>query len=232
MYAIIREGAGKFYTSMVFGYYQSLDASDYKSRSWIILNKEKTALIRQPFLQQNTTYLIPMVIIVDADDSDWNKEDENRKSAAFLPTNDLTEMIEENRLPAHLLQKCIDLDQAYRFESVREIKTEADIRDLMWASGEFHDAFISEMQEANGALFILFDGTWGCKVEVWFAGEIAYDVSSRDAEKYDPYWFGGSVILKDGFIYLIDDENAAVEDIEEGYCWFKARRMQYRIIPN
>ena len=44
MYAIIREGDGNFYTSLVFGYYKSSDDSDYKNRFWIVLNKSKTAL--------------------------------------------------------------------------------------------------------------------------------------------------------------------------------------------
>ena len=43
MYAIIREGDGRFYTSMVFGYHKINDIT-YR----IILNKEKTALIKQP----------------------------------------------------------------------------------------------------------------------------------------------------------------------------------------
>ena len=67
MYAIIREGDGKFYTSMVFGYYKSSDDSDYKNRFWVVLNKAKTALVKQHVLQQNTKYLIPMVLITDAD---------------------------------------------------------------------------------------------------------------------------------------------------------------------
>ena len=41
MYAIIREGDGDFYTSMVFGYYKTSDDSDYKNRFWIVLNKAK-----------------------------------------------------------------------------------------------------------------------------------------------------------------------------------------------
>ena len=51
MYAIIREDDGKFYTSMVFGYYKSSDATDYKNRFLIVLNKAKTALIKQHVLE-------------------------------------------------------------------------------------------------------------------------------------------------------------------------------------
>ena len=54
MYAIIREGDGNFYTSMVFGDYKASDDFDYKNRFWIVLNKSKTALMKQHVLQQNT----------------------------------------------------------------------------------------------------------------------------------------------------------------------------------
>ena len=41
MYAIIREGDGNFYTSMVFGYYKTSDDFDYKNRfyEWNYKNK-------------------------------------------------------------------------------------------------------------------------------------------------------------------------------------------------
>jgi len=86
MYAMIREGDGKFYTSMVFGYYKSADKSDYKNRFWIVLNKAKSALVKQNVLQQNTKYLSPMVRITPADKTDWNKISDNEESGDFLPT--------------------------------------------------------------------------------------------------------------------------------------------------
>lgn len=73
---------------------------------------------------------------------------------------------------------------------------------------------------------------WGCQIEVWFWGDLEYDTSSRDPEFDDPYWFGATVILQDGFVYLLDEENMTVEQITSGYCYFKARHMKYHIIPN
>ena len=145
MYAIIREGDGKFYTSMVFGYYKSSDDSDYKNRFWIVLNKAKTALVKQHVLQQNTKYLIPMVLISDADANGWNKIGENQESVDFLPTEDLLSMIDGGTVPNELTRKCIELDSAYKFESIRTIGTVNDIRDLDWVSGGFHDAFIADI---------------------------------------------------------------------------------------
>ena len=232
MYAIIREGDGKFYTSMVFGYYKSSDDSDYKNRFWVVLNKAKTALIKQSVLQQNTKYLIPMVLITDADESGWNRIGENGKSVDFLPTEDLPSMIDGDTVPSELIRKCIELDSAYKFESIRTITTANDIRDLEWVSGGFHDAFIVDIKQNDDSLYILFDGTWGCKIEVWFEGEVSYDTSSRDPEKWDPYWMGSTVTIDNSFVYLIDDEDVSISDINSGYCWFKARTMKYRVIPD
>ncbi len=40
------------------------------------------------------------------------------------------------------------------------------------------------------------------------------------------------MILKDGFIYFVDEEDMKVEDIGEVFCWFKARNLKYHIIPD
>lgn len=77
-----------------------------------------------------------------------------------------------------------------------------------------------------------FDGTRGCEIEVWFRGDLEYDTSGRDSETSDPYWFSSTVILQDGFGYLIDDNDMTVERITPGYCYFKSRHMKYRIIPD
>lgn len=99
--------------------------------------------------------------------------------------------------------------------------------------GGFHDAYIEECKQLDdGSLYVRFDGTWGCKVEVWFWGAVEYDISSRDPEQCDPYWFASTIIIQDGFVYFIDEDNMTVDRISEGYCWFKARHMKYRIIPD
>ena len=231
MYAIVREGDGKFYTSMVFGYYKDTNKPIYKNKFWIVLNKEKTALIKQNVLQPNTKYLIPMVLITDADETDWIKLNENQESVDFLPTAELLSMVEGNCVPMELTRKCIAMDRAYSFEAIRTINSDNDIRDLAWASGGFHDAFIAEKKESEDALYILFDGTWGCKIQVWLEGEVSYDISGRDPEKWDPYWFGSTVAIEDGFVYLIDDEVDSVKELPQNACWFKARTMKYRVIP-
>lgn len=233
MYAIVRKGDGKFYTSMVFGYYTSPNKKDYKESSfWIVLNEEKTALIKQHTLQQNTNYLIPMVLITDADETNWIKCSDYAHSVDFLPADKLLSMIENHLIPEELTSKCIEMDRRYVYEPIRAINTPADIRDLEWASGGFHDAHIAEIKKDHNSIYILFEGTWGCKVEVWFEGEAACDTTCKDPEIYDPYWYSSTVTIENGFIYLIDEENVSAKDITPDHCWFKAKSMKYKVIPD
>ena len=69
-------------------------------------------------------------------------------------------------------------------------------------------------------------------MEVWFSGDLEYDTSSRDPEECDPYWYGSAVILHNGFVYFVDEEDMTVDKITPGYCYFKARHMKYKVIPD
>lgn len=232
MYAFVREADGKFYMSKVFGYFDCRkDKIDYYHRYWIVLNREKNALIKQSVFLENTKYLETMVLVVDSDQRDWISLDEKRKAESFLPADELLDMIESNTVPDELLRRCIDEDQSYMFNEYPEVCTEKDVEDLMWVSGSFHDAYIADLRKDGESLYVLFEGTWGCKIEIWFSGEVSYDVSSRDPDSYDPYWFGSTVILHDGFVYILDDDDATLDNIGDGWCWFKARKMKYHVIP-
>lgn len=217
---------------MIFGYYDcGKSDNDYKHRYWIILNKDKTSLIKQSVVDPNKNSIMPVVLATDCDLSDWTEEVSHSHCVSFLPFEDLLYMVEEDRVPGELLNKCIELDKNYAFNEYPEIHSEKDIKNLDWSVGGFHDGRIEKLEKNNDSLYLLFSDLWGCKLEVWFEGDVEYDVSSRDPELYDPYWFGGTVIIQNGFIYLIDDDDATVEDISKGWCYFKARKMKYHIIP-
>ena len=109
--------------------------------------------------------------------------------------------------------------------------SEKEARDLDWVASGFHDALITKLEEKDGALYVFFEGMWGCDLEVRFEGDVSYDVSSRDPNECDPYWSDSTVLFQDGFVYLIDDMYATVENARHGWCWFKARHMRYHVIP-
>ena len=92
MHAIIRQGSGKYYISAVFGYYRDITATDDYERYleeihkpyWIVWNPEKTRLIRWLAMVPNTKYLIPQILIVDTDQSNWNTDQNGVGCVDFL----------------------------------------------------------------------------------------------------------------------------------------------------
>ena len=240
MHAIIRQGDGKYYVSYVFGYYRNVTATDdYKSYIegihnpyYIVWDENKEKLIKCFAMKPNTKYLITQVLIVDSDKQNWIENDEDG-CVDFLNKSLIVSLVENGFQDDELLKKCKDVDRDYKYEEYPEIKDEKDIKDLYWATDCFNNARITkEIMQDDGTLYLRFDGVCGCEVEVWFWGDVEYDTSSRDPEVYSPYWYGSTVIMENGFIYFVDDEDMTVDEISNDYCYFKARHMKYHIIPN
>lgn len=240
MFALIRQGEGKYYVSAVFGYYKDVKSKDDYQRYlesihspyYVIFNEEKTKLVKWFAMQPDTKYLIPQLLIVDSDRSDWILDEEYTGGVDFLPREKADSIIEAETVPPDILEKCLTIDCTYKYDEYPEIKNEKDIENLDCVSGNFHDACIAEQNLDDGTLHLLFDGTWGCKIEVWFWGDLEYNMDSRASEEWDTYWFGSTILLQDGFVYFIDEEDMTVDKIGDGYCWFKARHMKYHIIPD
>ena len=96
------------------------------------MNKAKTALVKQHVLQQNTKYLIPMVLITDADESGWNKISENEESVDFLPTSELLSLIDNDAVPEEFIRKCIDMDDAYQLRcALEKLAIQTSIKNIM-----------------------------------------------------------------------------------------------------
>lgn len=241
MHVIVRQGNGKYYVSTVFGYYNDIKSDDDYQRYlesihtpyYVVWDEEKKRLIKWFAMQPNTRYLIPQILVVDSDRSDWIMDEEGIGGVAFLPRKLADEYIEKGTIPEDIYEKCLEAGHGYSYNAYPEIITDKDIEDLDWLSRGFHDAFIKEerMQD-DGKLYLMFEGLWGCSIEIWFWGDLEYDTSSRNPEEYDPYWYSSTVIRQDGFIYFVDEDAMTVDKITNEYCWFKARHMQYHVIPD
>ncbi len=227
--------------SAVFGYYKEITAkNDYQrylqdihNTYWVVWNKDKTRLIRWLDMVPNTKYLIPQILIIEADQTDWDKDENGVGCVRFLSKELLDSFLDEEQQPEAILEKCRLMDDGYVYDETPEIRSQKDIENLEWASGFFHDArIVKEELNEDGTLYLRFDGTWGCEIEIWFWGDLEYDTSRRNPDEYDPYWFGSTILLQDGFVYFVDEENMTVEEIDNSFCYFKARHMKYRIIPD
>ncbi len=234
MYAIIRIGNGQFYTSPVFGYYKKPDQKDDAfAYYYIVLNRENDRLIRCDEMEQDIKYLIPQVIVVDTDMTDWLLEEDGTGGISFLPRDMADAITDSGNMPSDILKKCLNIVQTHHYDEYAEIKNEKDIQNFYAASFGLHDAYLEEENFLDEqTLYVKFEGTWQRSVEIWFRGEISYHTESRKTDFADPYWYVSSIILSDGFVYLIDDDNVLPQDLDESYCYFKARKMTYRIIPH
>lgn len=240
MHAIINQGNGKYYVSQVFGYYRNISATDdyqryvegFRNPYYVVWDAEKKHLIKWLVMLPNTKYLIPQILIVEANQDNWITDENGEGCVNFLTKELIDLMVSTDNQLEKLLEKCRQTDEDYVFDETPEIKIKSDIENLEWASGGFHDARIAEEKlQDDGSLYLRFDGTQGCEIEVWFWGDLEYDSSSRHNEVYDPYWSGSTIIMQNGFVYLIDDCGVTVEEISQEYCYFKARHMKYHIIP-
>jgi len=238
VYAMIRLGNGKFYLSAVFGYSCKVTAADehqrclesIHNRYYLVLNQEKNKLVKQVVFPWENKYLEPTVLIVDNSRDDWTEIDEDSSAVSFLADKNLDTV--SDSIPSDLLERCIRTDAAFAYTEYPEINTPKDIDRLMYAAGGFHDACIAKLeQSSDGVLYLLFEGVWGCSVEMWLDGDVAYSVKSRNPDLYDPYWLCSAMTIRDGFICFVDEE-IKPEEITDDDCWFKARRIKYHIIPN
>ena len=240
MYAIVKKQDGSFYKSMVFAhYYEKADASEsdhhkyidstYYNHFYVVLNQEKTKLIKQHVFDRSNKYLEPQIHIVDCSTDEWVTIQEGCSCIGFLRDIDL--FSSHWNITPDTLQKCIEADQQESHSEYIDIKTERDIENFMAVSGGMHDAFIEEAKQDGDTLYILFDGCWGLKIAMWFEGDVSYSISSRNPEEFDPYWFGSTLLKENGYYYLIDETDMSVDEITDDFCWFKARSVRYHLIP-
>ncbi len=238
MYAIIRKGNGEYYTSMVFGCYCEVTETDeYKkylqeihNRFYIIFDENKELLIKKYIFPKENKYLDPQIILLNDSRDNWVCDDEDFGCVSELASIDF--FTDDFQVPKDILKSCLAMDNSIIYDEHIDIKNNRDIENFYCATGYLHDAYIERIEQTTDSLYIMFDGVWGCKVEMWFSGNVEYSNEGRNPDFYDPYWSDCTMIFENDYIYLIDSENMTVAKILEGDCWFKGKKVKYHIIPN
>ena len=238
MHALVYLQNGSYYTSDVYGDYKG-PATIRKGyeRYWIVWNSSKTRLIRWPAMVPDKEYLVPQILIVDSDQSNWIIDDDNDSGCVdFLTIELLISILDNNVQPEDILKKCRNADAPYIFHDKMEIKKQKDIEDLDWISMGFHDTFLTKKEFLeDGSLYLALDGIWCCELEIWFSGEIeCHTATGKNGEEYDLYWDWqiATILMHEGFIYFVVDEPVTTfADIKSDCCYFKARHLKYRITP-
>lgn len=234
MYAIINNGNGNYYSSAVFGFYDDHPSQfgSYRAYYYVLDEKKETLVKKDEFDQSRMPNLHLMVLITNRDTSGWRMIDEYHGGPEWLSKEAAMHCVNYGT-PADVLSRCLDYDSKNPYNEYQTIESEKDIENLMGVSEFFHDAYIKEISPVDDGIKVLFDGLWGCNIEVTFTGDVSYCTDRRDPEWGDPSWYEATVLLHDGYIYMVDEgDDITVEEINDGLCWFRGRHMMYHVIPD
>ena len=239
MYAIVRKSDGSSYPSMVFGYYRFITAKeDYQrylesvhNQFYIVLNEEKTKLIAQIIFDWNAKYLDPLILITDETADNWNIDENGCGCVSYLDSEHLWEAVKHNQVSPKLLQQCIDADKAYSYSEWVTVTTQQDIENLLRVSGDFHDGYIEKIEQLEDKLYVCFQGLWGCSIELWFYGNVAYQLGVKANEEFSPYWSTAALFQENDAFYLIDD-GKSIAELTDDDCYLKGTSLKYHVIPN
>lgn len=113
-----------------------------------------------------------------------------------------------------------------------EVVSEADIEELYRVTANFHDSCIAQYECANDQIHVTLDSSFGFTIDLWFSGDVACSLNLLYlVERGDPDWWRATVLMHDGYIYLVDNINVDLGKIDKELCWFRGKRLQYRITP-
>ncbi len=238
MYAIVRNGKGSYYTSAVFGYYCNITATDdyeiylekIHNQFYLVFDENKEYIIKKYIFPKESKYLDPQIILLNDNQDGWIIDEDGHGCLGILSNIDFIQ--NDFKIQKEFIIECKNIDANFKYEEYIEIKNDDDINDFYLVTGYLHDARIAKHERINDTIYVLFDGVWGCKIEMWFEGETDFSIESRNPEENDPYWFGCTMIIENGSIYLVDEEEMSVGEITNDYCWFRGQQLKYHIIPN
>ena len=129
MHAIIRRKYGEHYLSAVFGYFwyrltpeeRKKYKADDKELPWlwyrIVWDPEKKRLIKLADIEHR-------IIIIDTDQSDWDKNKYGMGCVDFLSKELLDSFLDAEVQPPEIFEKCREVDAGFIFNETPEIKTQ------------------------------------------------------------------------------------------------------------
>lgn len=113
-----------------------------------------------------------------------------------------------------------------------EVVSEADVEELYRVAANFHDSCIAQYEYANDQIHVTLDSPYGFTIDLWFSGDVACSLNLLYlVDRGDPDWWRATVLMQNGYFYLVDNINVDLGKIGEELCWFRGKRLQYRITP-
>lgn len=190
----------------------------------VVLNEEKTKLIRVDTFQNIKTCIEVHVADVNDDRDHWLPKDKYYGCVDFLEKYNSETLVED--ISSVDLQKCINFDKQHHYQKIHEVKNEKDAHDLLVVSGGFNDALIKEVTVDKDQIKILFGKAWGMQMELLLEGDPSFHLDP-DIDEYS-WWPDCSIFYEDGYWGICDGEDITSFKEPWNGIWFKAKKYIIR----
>lgn len=232
MNVIVRLGNKKYYYSKVFGIYKDSPSDEIWDIYYIVLNEKQDKLIKVNAYDVGE-YLERKVLELDRDTEGLILDEEGFGCVEFLNEKDIEIILNGGDVEGPKLKICKNFNEEIELHDYKYVKSDDDISDLLNLAGGFHDAYVKKINGNHDKLAVTFGGIWGCSLELIFEGEVSYK-NKRTTINIDDWWYDASLVRNEsGYIILLDQDGYNEEDdIDEYSCYFMAKKLRYKVIPN
>ena len=248
MHAIVRLGDGKYYTSVILGKYRGTDSADPWVRAmeeqedsayFIVLNEDKTKLIRRYYTDYSINCGICTVLVFDGSTEGWELDDNGYGGVDFLSKSEALKITDDTSTPRELLNRCLELDGERKFDERFNLCDPAEIEKFKCVTGSLFDTRLKACSQiGEGRYYALFTDGWGYDAEIILEGKVDINLRSEIADKTGQ-WYSAEIGLREGTFYICDsdfvddvfDTEPLLEDYRrESFRWIKASRAHARIL--
>ena len=228
MYALVRREDGTVYPSPVFGYGCESGTSGAHGAYYIVLDERGERLKKQRMFDPEAEFLEPRIHIVDDSCHGWRLDRDGYGCVDYLvgvatDGADITP-------PEPILALCREVARTQSYRETVDIRTPHDIACFLTTFGGMHDLCVQSVTREGDELYVLFDGCWGLKCELWLSGDVAYSLAARSYAMQDNAWFDATLCRAGEYLYLIDQAGVSPEQITPALCYFRAKHMRYRAV--
>lgn len=224
MIAKIRTKNG-FYNSIVFAIYNKGWSSEA-----IVFNQDYTAL-------QFVNIWIPKrnVFIYNANKEGWVTK-KKAEGYDWVLKNITRKFFKTKINETAIFDKCKDLQATVKDFKWFDIKNEADVESLMYASLYFHDSYVKKIYIDGGKQYIHFDTTWGSEtlfeLDGNFKTNLFEDYGHIAIDNDFPIIYDAKIFFEKDLIYWVED--CSIENIyelqETKAHYFCAKNVKWKLI--
>ena len=196
------------------------------------------------YMYRTEPHITRKVFILDCDESEWKTSDavylegglsdKDAKGYPWLLDNPelVSKIFHGEAVDASYKAIAKEMNAALRIGEWKYVETEADAENLMSAAWGFHDGIIQGISYKTDTYDtsraeVVFGGCWNCTVTLVFEGDIVAHYARL--ERSDIYIFDATLLFENGYVYWVNCDAKAVDEISENCIYFRGRSLKWKI---